>query len=139
MKKPILVVLISTVLVLILIVTQFVMAIHRGGAKAETTIYLNSPVSEAMLSEFDQHMREVVNGKCVHPESGMVCRRWRPQNSVWVRIWENDEEYAVIVSSMPRDILIFGPPRFTRIHKRVEKSILEFWNAEVAGVEYLLR
>lgn len=76
MKKPILIVLITAVLVLFLIVTQFVMAIHRGGAKAETTVYLNSPVPEAMLSEFDQHMREVVDGRCVHPESGMICLRW---------------------------------------------------------------
>ncbi|NDW53733.1 hypothetical protein [Aliiroseovarius sp. PrR006] len=139
MKKPILVVLFSTVLALIVIVTQFVMAIHRGGASARTTVDLNSPVSEAKLAAFDHHLRENADAKCVKSEAGGVCLRWNFDDRVGVRVWEKDEEYAVIVSSMPRDILIFGPPRFTRIHKRVEKSVLDFWNGEIIDVGHVLR
>lgn len=139
MKKPILIVLISAVLVLFLIVTQFVMAIHRGGASARTTVDLNSPVSEAKLAAFDHHLREDADAKCVKPEAGGVCLRWNFDDRVGVRVWEKDEEYAVIVSSMPRYVLFFGPPRFTRTHKRVENRILDFWGAEVVSVEHKLR
>ena len=139
MRKLFLTILVTILLVFLVNGTLFVMAIARGGSNANTSIELVLKTPESTLLEFDQFLRTDIGARCVKPKPQEVCLRWDVDEHVWIRVSERDELRRVILNSLPRHILFFGPPRFTRLHKRVEMQILDFWDTSVKGVEHKLR
>lgn len=127
------------IIVILLVFSQLISAIHNGGASARTNVVMSNPLSEEASATFDEFMRSEVLADCRSTSDDGVCVLWRVEDSVSVRLEEYDETTWILVRSTPRYKFPFGSPAYGQIHLQVEGSILRYFGDLVASTERYFR
>jgi hypothetical protein len=124
---------------ILLALFQFGFAVHNGGANAQTTIVLSETLSEEKSAQFDNHLGSKLVARCRTERSEDPCTLWEISDTVFIRADTYEGATWIIIDSSPRNLLLFGSPKFRASHVQAEESIVSYFGDLVFSVEKYLR